>query len=394
MKYIMIQVSKPIITKKDIQDVSEVLKSGMIVQGPKVKELEDKFVKYCKCTYAIAVNSGTAALHCALHAAGIKKGDEVITTPFTFVATANPISMQNAKIIFADIDKNTFNIDPFEIEKKITSKTKAIIPVSLYGLPYDEKINQIAKKYNLKIIDDACQAIGSKYNGLKTGNRADLSCFSLYATKNIMSAEGGIITTNNPEYAELCKRFRHHGQSEQTRYQYYDLGYNYRMTDIHAAIGSNQIDKIDEFTEKRIQNAVKLNEGLKNMSGIITPLIPKNTKHCFHQYTIQIKKNFPLSRDELKNYLTKNEIGAAVYYPKPLHLHPHFQKIGYKKNDFPIAEKIASQVLSLPVHPSLSNEDIELIIKIFHSYDKKIKSRSHRSWQHGEKPCKDVQKSR
>jgi len=360
----MIPISKPIIGEEEKKLVREVLDSGMLAQGPKVKELEEKFAKFCGVNYAIAVNSGTAAIHAALYAAGVKKDDEVITTPFTFVATANPIIMQNAKVVFADIKEDTFNIDPESILDKITPKTKAIIAVDLYGQCADyQEIKKIAEENDLRIIEDSCQAINASLNNKKAGSFGDLAAFSLYATKNMTSGEGGIITTDNAEFMELAKRFRHHGQSEQTRYEYHDLGYNYRMTDIHAAIALGQLEKIEEFTEKRIKNAKLLTAGLKDIEGIQVPFIKPNARHVFHQYTIKLDK-FKLSRNELIEHLKNNGIGCGIYYPKPLHLHPWFLKQGYKKGDFPIAEKLSEQVISLPVHPSLSREEINFIVEI------------------------------
>jgi len=360
----MIKIAQPIIKKEEIRAVVRVLKSGMIAQGPIVAEFEKRFTDSCGIKYAVAVNSGTAALHCALYAAGINEGDEVITTPFTFVATANVIIMQRAKPVFVDILPDTFNIDPAKIEEKITKKTKAILPVDLYGQIYDVgAINKIAKKYKLKIIEDACQAHGAEFNHKKAGTFGDVGCFSFYATKNMITGEGGMMITNNEEYAELAKRFRHHGQSEKTRYQYFDLGFNYRMTDIAAAIGLEQLKKINDYNEKRIKNTQILTEGLKNIKGLITPIIKKNYKHVFHQYTIRVTDEFKMTRDELTNYLKEKEIGSAIFYPKPLHLHPHFKKFGYKKGDFPIAEKLSEECLSLPVHPLVSEKDIRFIIK-------------------------------
>ncbi|MBD3330205.1 aminotransferase class V-fold PLP-dependent enzyme [Candidatus Peregrinibacteria bacterium] len=359
----MINISAPIITEKDIKDISEVLRSGMIAGGPKVSELEKEFASYCGTEYAIAVNSGTAALHCALYALGVKKNDEVITTPFTFVATANPILMQNAKIVFADIDEDTFCIDPKEVEAHITPATKALLPVSLYGRPFDQSLQEIAKTNNLKILDDAAQSIGAKVENNMAGNLADISAFSLYATKNIMCGEGGMLTTNDPDLNELCRRFRHHGQSEQTQYEYADIGYNYRMTDILAALALNQIKTVEEITEKRNENAKKLSQGLEKIEGITVPSIEANTRHAFHQFTIRVMPEFKLNRDELKSHLQEHGIGSGIYYPKPLHLHPHFKNLGYKEGDFPVAERVAKEVLSLPVHPSLSPEDIEKIIE-------------------------------
>lgn len=360
----MITISKPIIKEEELRAVKKVLKSGMIVQGPMVVEFEKKFADFCGAKYAIAVNSGTAALHCALYAAGINEGDEVITTPFTFVATVNSVIMQRAKPVFVDILPDTFNIDPTKIEEKITKKTKAILPVDLYGQIYDvEAINKIAKKYKLKIIEDACQAHGAEFNHKKAGTFGEIGCFSFYATKNMVTGEGGMVVTNNGRYAELARRFRHHGQSEKTRYQYFDLGFNYRMTDIAAAIGIEQLKRIDDFNKKRTKNAQTLTEGLKNIKGLITPVIKRNYKHVFHQYAIRVTNEFKITRDKLSQYLKEKGIGSSIFYPKSLHLHPYFRKLEYKKGDFPIAEKISKEVLSLPVHPLVSEEDISFIIK-------------------------------
>jgi len=361
----MIKIAQPIIKKEEMQTVEKVLKSGMITQGPMVVEFEKKFANFCGIKYAVAVNSGTAALHCALYAAGINEGDEVITTPFTFVATANSIIMQRAKPVFVDILPDTFNIDPVKIEEKITKKTKAILPVDLYGQIYDvEAVDKIAKKYKLKIIEDACQAHGAEFNHRKAGTFGEIGCFSFYATKNMTTGEGGMVVTNNGGYAELARRFRHHGQSEKTRYQYFNLGFNYRMTDIAAAIGIEQLKRIDDFNKKRIKNAQMLTEGLKNIKGLITPVIKKNYKHVFHQYTVKVTNEFKITRDKLSQYLNEKSIGNSIFYPKPLHLHPYFHKLGYKRGDFPISEKTSKEVLSLPVHPFVSEENIRFIIKI------------------------------
>jgi len=359
----MVKLVDPIIGDEEKRAVMEVLNSGMIAQGPKTQKLEEEFAKFCGTKYAIAVNSGTSALHTALYALGIKPGDEVITTPFTFVATANSIIMQGATPIFADIDSKTFNLDPKDVEKKITEKTKAIIPVDLFGQIYDYSyIKEIAQKHGLYILEDAAQAVGAELEGQKAGSFGDIGAFSLYATKNLISGEGGIITTNNEELMERAKMFRHHGQSEKTRYEYYDLGYNYRMTDIQAAIALEQLKKIDSLNEKRIQNAFFLNQGLSNIKCLKVPYVNQGNKHVYHQYTVKITPEANLTRDQVKEELTKRGIGCAVYYPKPLHLHPFFKKMGYKEGDFPVAEEMSKRVLSLPVQPKLTKEEIERVI--------------------------------
>lgn len=333
------------------------MKSGKLVQGKKVAEFEKQFAKYCGSKYAIAVSSGTSALHCSLYAIGIKQGDEIITSPFTFVATANAILLANGTPKFVDIDKGTLCLDSQKLEKAINKKTKAIIAVSLYGMPYDQNINQIAKKHGIKVIEDAAQAFGSKVENKKCGNLADLTAFSFYPTKNITSGEGGMITTNNKNHAELCRRFRDHGQS-QIRYAYHDIGNNYRMTEIAAVIGLNQLKKAEKMINQRIKNAKTFNQKLKNIKDIALPKIPTNIRHSFNQFTIRTKK-----RAQVQKHLLKRAIQTGVYYPKSLHLYPHFQKFGYRKGDFPIAEEASKEVLSIPVHPELKKSEIEKIVK-------------------------------
>ena len=359
----MINISKPIIGKDEIDAVVSVMKSGIIVQGPKTAKLESEFAKYCKTKYAVAFNSGTAAIHAGLYAFGIKSGDEVITSPFTFVASANPILMQNAKVVFADISEEDFNLDPQEVEKKITKRTKVVLPIDLYGQIYNyNAIKKITKKNKIKILEDACQAVGAEQKNKKAGNFGEIGAFSLYATKNIMSGEGGMITTNDKKLMERCKQFRHHGQSEKTRYEYWDIGYNYRTTDICASIGLVQLKKVEKLNSARIKNAKKISKGLDGIKGLIIPRIKAGNKHVFHQYTIRITKDCKITRDELLIKLKENEINCGVYYPKPLHLHPHFAKMGYKEGDFPVAEKLAKEVISLPVHPSLTEKEINFVI--------------------------------
>lgn len=357
----IIKISTPIIDSNEISAVTEVLKSGILSQGSKVKEFEKKFSNFCKTKFAIATSSGTTALHTSLHSIGIKRDDEVITTSFTFVATSNSIIMQGAKPIFADIEEDTFNIDPVSIESKITDKTIAILPVDLYGQICNfKKIKEIANKYGLLILEDACQAIGAESNGKKAGTFGDMGVFSFYATKNITTGEGGMIITNNPLYAKKTQRFINHGQKN--KYEYVDFGYNYRMTEIQAAIGIEQLNKIKKITNKRIENAEYLTNKLKDIEGIQAPKILKGSTHVFHQYTIKVA-NFKITRDELFHYLRKRGIYCGIYYPKPLNLYKFYKKFGYKKGDFPVAEKISKQVLSLPIHPLVSKKDLDYIIK-------------------------------
>lgn len=367
MADIKVSIAKPIIGEEEIENVVEVLKSGMIAQGPKVAEFEEKFAKWVGAKYAVATNSGTAALHVALLSCGIGPGDEVITTPFTFIATGNAIVYTGATPVFADIDLETYNIDPDTIEDLITDKTKAILPVQLYGQSADmDKIREIAKKHDLLVIEDAAQAHGAMYNDEKVGNMGDMACFSFYPTKNMTTSEGGMITTNNKELAEKARVFRAHGSN--IKYKHDEIGYNFRSSDIAAAIGLAQLDKIDEFNEKRINNANYLNEGLKDVEGVITPASPENRKHVYHQYTIRVTKG---NRDDWVDILTENGIGSGIHYPIPLYNQPIYKELGFT-GSAPNAELAADTVISLPVHPSLSKEDLDLVIEAVKDVSDKI----------------------
>lgn len=358
-----LNVASPIIGTNEKNAVQKVLDSGIIAQGPVVAQLEKDFAAYCGTKYAVALNSGTAAIHTALYTLGIGEGDEVITTPFSFIATVNPILMVGASPKFADIKEGDFNIDPKKVESAITKRTKAIIAVDLYGQPYDfEELSRIASMHGIELIEDACQAVGAKYGDKMAGSFGSAGCFSLYATKNIMSGEGGILTTNSEKVVESAKQFRQHGMTGP--YEYADLGYNLRMTDILAAIGVEQLKQVDEFNRLRQRNARQLNEGLAGIDGIITPTINKGRTHVFHQYTIRITPDFAVTRERLIEILNEHEIGSGVYYPKALHLYPHIAKLGFSDGDFPVAEKTSQEVLSLPVHPGIEPADIQRIVEV------------------------------
>jgi len=343
----MINISKPDIGKDEIKAVVETMESGMIASGPLVRQLEGMFCGATKTDYALAVNSGTAALHCALEAVNVR-GYEVITTPFTFVATANSILMAGGTPIFVDID-DSFNIDPKEIEKAITNRTKAILAVDLYGRPADyASINKIAKKHGLVVIEDAAQSIGASYGDKMAGNLADIGCFSMYATKNVTTGEGGMVTTNNEGYAQFIDSFRNHGQAE--RYEYKMLGYNYRLTDLAASIGIEQMYKLDAITKRRREIAKMYEYYLPDT--VIKPELVAG--HVFHQYTIRTK-----DREKIITALTNKSIGYGVYYPKPLHKFAYFESDASCSK----AEQVAGEVLSIPVHPLLTNDEVELIAR-------------------------------
>lgn len=355
----MIPIAKPIIGEDEISAVEAVLKSGFLAQGKKVEEFEQAFASYVGTKHAIAVNSGTAALHIALLAQGIGEEDEVITSPFTFMASANSILFTGAKPVFADIEEETFNIAPDNVEDKITSRTKAIMPVHLYGQPCDMKrLMKIAEEHELIVIEDACQAHGAEYEGNKAGSFGT-GCFSFYATKNMITGEGGMITTNDNDIAQKARMIRNHGQIK--RYFHEILGYNYRMTDIAAAIGLCQLGKLEGFNNKRIGNAGFLTEKLSGIKGLVLPKVRPNVRHVFHQYTVRIKRDFGMSRDELRQKLMDKGVGSEIYYPLPIHRQLPYQNLGYNDH-LPNSETAAREVLSLPIHPSLTKEDLENIV--------------------------------
>jgi perosamine synthetase len=352
----MIPIAKPLLGKEEIDAVTEVLNSGMIAQGPKVDEFELAFSEYIGSEYAAAVNSGTAALHIALLAHGIGKGDEVITSPFSFIATANSILYTGAKPVFADIEPDTFNIDPERIKEKITSKTRAIMPVHLYGHPADMKaIVEIADDNKLIVIEDACQSHGAEFLGKKVGSFGT-GAFSFYPTKNMTTGEGGMLTTDEKEIAEKAKMIRAHGSK--VRYLHEMLGFNLRMTDIAAAIGLVQLGKLDKYTKARQRNAEILSTGLQGISGLTPAITKAGCTHVFHQYTVRAKK-----RDQLAAFLKEKDIGTGVHYPIPIHKQPFYKNMGYR-DSLPVSEKAIEEVLSLPVHPALSGTDLRKIVEI------------------------------
>ena len=352
----MIPISKPYIGEAEKSAVMEVLDSGMLAQGPKTAKLEEKFTQVCNTKYAIATTSGTTALHVALLAHEIGLGDEVITTPFTFMASVNSILFVGAKPVFVDIDEKTFNINPDEIEDAITAKTKAILLVHLYGHPCDmDKIIKIAQKHGLIIIEDACQAIGARYKGKPVGSFGT-GCFSLYATKNIMAGEGGMITTSDESITQRCRMIRNHGM--QRRYYHDMLGYNFRISDLHAAIGLVQIDRLEEFTKARRKNATFLNA---HLTSVITPQVLAGYDHVWHQYTIRVKQG--VDRDTAVNTLNQAGVGTGIFYPVPAYKQTHLVEMGYGNLNLPVTERIVNEVISLPVHPQLTQADLQRIVE-------------------------------
>jgi perosamine synthetase len=355
----MIPIARPIIGEEEINAVTDVMMSGVIAEGTKVFDFEKAFSDFIDVSNAVAVNSGTSALQIALQAAGIGPGDEVVTSPFSFIATANSILYTGAKPIFADITPDTFNIEPDEIQNRITHRTKAILPVHLYGHPAEMKaIMDIAEDKNLIVIEDACQAHGAKYNGKNVGSFG-IGTFSFYPTKNMTTSEGGMITTQDNFIDEVARMIRSHGSKQ--RYLHEILGYNSRMTDISAAIGLVQLSRLDDFNRKRMDNARYLSAGLKNISGIEIPQVRNGCTHVFHQYTIRITDECRYKRDNLVNLINANGIGTGIYYPIPIHKQPLYKKSGYREH-LENSETASMQVISLPVHPSVSTEEMNHII--------------------------------
>jgi perosamine synthetase len=356
----MIPIAKPLIGNEEKKAVLNTMDSGMIACGPITEQFEKNFADFVDTKYALATTSGTTALHLALLALDVSFGDEVILPSFSFVASANSILFCNATPVFCDVDQNTCTIDTQKLKSLITDKTKAIMPVHLYGQPADmNPILKIAKDHDLYVIGDAAQAHGAQYDEKKIGSFGDCECFSFYPTKNMTTGEGGIITTNDLELYERLNSIRNHGR-EQTKwgYDHGRLGYNYRMTDISASIGLEQLKKLPYFNMKRQQNAAYLDEKLGNVEEIKIPYVLENATHVYHQYTIKCN-----NRKTVIQNLKKNEVGYGIYYPKPLHLFNHLKK--YSHNDLKISEKLADKVLSLPVHPALDTSDLKKIVSCF-----------------------------
>jgi perosamine synthetase len=351
----MISIAKPLIGTEEQNAILEVIASGQLVQGPKVHELEKRFAELCGVEHAIATSSGTTALHIAMLAHQIGANDEVITSPFSFIASANCALYVGARPIFVDIEPDFFTIDVAQIEERITKNTKAIIPVHLYGQSCDmDAIIEIAQKHNLAIIEDACQAHGATYKGRPIGSFGT-ACYSLYATKNITTIEGGMIVTNDPQIAERARLLRSHGSPR--TYEHVVLGYNMRLTDLAAAIGLVQINKLSQWNSMRRANAAYLTENLSKIKGVVTPKVRDDSDHVFHQYTIRIP-----DRDNAAQKLRENGVGVGVHYPTPIHQQPLYKELGYS-DVLPVAEAASKEVLSLPVHPALTKDDLDHIIR-------------------------------
>jgi dTDP-4-amino-4,6-dideoxygalactose transaminase len=368
----MIPIAHPLLGTEEETAVLEVLASGQLAQGTRVAAFERRFTELCHVQEAIAVSSGTAALHLALLAHNIGPGDEVITTAFSFAATANVILLVGATPVFVDIEPDTYTLDPIQVETALTRRTKAIIAVHLYGHPCDmHRLEQLALAYSLVLIEDASQAIGAALDGRPVGGFGT-GCFSFYATRNMTTGEGGMVTTNDPAIAERVRLLRNHGQ--EACYYHVALGYNLRMAELQGALGITQIEKLESFTEQRIANATFLTERLKGV--VQTPVVCPGYRHVYQQYTMRV----PSSRDECAAKLHTRGIETAIQYPIPIHQQPFYRRMsslfrvlspgrrspvkgGNPFAHLPATESAAQQVLSLPVHPALSEEDLATIVR-------------------------------
>ncbi len=347
------------------QAIQKVLNKGNFILGDEVAEFERRISEYLGVKHAIGVASGTDALQIALMAVDLKPGDEVITTPFTFVATAETIALLGGKPIYVDIDEKTYNLNPELIEGKITERTKVIIPVHLYGQPAEmDDILEIARKYNLYIIEDSAQALGSEYKGRKVCTFGDIACISFFPTKNLGAfGDAGMIVTDNDELAEKIRMIRVHGSK--VRYNHEVLGVNSRLDTIQAAILLVKMKYLDAWNNKRIEIAQKYNKWLSDIDNIRTPYREPYNKHIYHQYTIRTNQ-----RNELAQFLKEKGIQTAVHYPIPLHLQKAFSYLGYKEGDFPISEACSKEVLSLPMFPELKDDEVEYVVESIREFFK------------------------
>ncbi|GEK91027.1 UDP-4-amino-4,6-dideoxy-N-acetyl-beta-L-altrosamine transaminase [Alkalibacterium kapii] len=369
----LLTYGKQSIDDDDIQAVVDVLKGDFLTTGPYVKEFENKIAEYVGAKYAVAVSNGTAGLHMACYAAGITEGDEVIVSSLTFAASSNAVLYCGGTPIFADIDPLTYNIDVKDIEKKITDKTKAIIPVDFTGQSVDmDAIKVLAEKHDLVIIEDAAHALGSEYKGEKVGSQADMVEFSFHPVKPITTAEGGIVTTNNEDYYEKMMEFRTHGITRDPDklkvdhgpwyYEQQTLGYNYRLTDVQSALGTSQLSKLNNFIERRRGIVGMYNKALKDIEEITTPYEAEFSNSGWHIYVIKLNtEKLNVSRKEVFEALYAENIGVNVHY-LPVYLHPYYEELGYEKGLCPKAEALYENIITLPLHPNMTNDDVKDVV--------------------------------
>ncbi len=359
-----IPLSQPDITDREIDAVVSVLKTPYLSLGPKLQEFERKIVDYVGTEYALAVNSGTSGLHLIVRAMEIREGDEVITTPFSFIASANCILFEGAKPVFVDIDRKTLNIDCERIEEKISDKTKAILAVDVFGQPAEwDRLQEITKKYSLKLIEDSAEAIGAEYKGVKAGSFGDAGVFAFYPNKQITTGEGGVIITNDEKIAKLCGSMRNQGRGEgESWLQHERLGYNYRISDINCVLGIAQLERLDEVLGKREKVVQMYNQRLKDLEGIKIPYVSWCVKMSWFVYVVRLRDSYTQEdRDRILGELKKRGIDCSNYFT-PIHLQPFYRRMfGFKEGDFPITEKVSKSTIALPFYNHLLEKQIDYI---------------------------------
>jgi len=348
----VIPIARPQLGEEEKRLVWETMASGLLAQGPRVREFEERFAALIGTAHAVATSSGTTALHLALLGYGIGPGDEVITVPFTFIASANSVLYTGARPVLVDVDERDFNMDPALVEAAITPRTRALMPVSLYGQPAQmEVLAEIAERRGLALVEDACQSHAASIGDRRSGTWG-AGTFSFYPTKNMTTGEGGMLTTDDGDLAERVRLLREHGMK--VRYHHDVVGYNFRMTDIAAAIGLAQIEKLDGYNRRRREIAARYDAELR---GVVIPHVRPGVTHVYHQYTIRVRE-----RDAFAEALRERGVGSAIYYPIPVHRQTPFVALGYGNESYPVTELLTEQVLSIPVHPSLSDEEVATVI--------------------------------
>lgn len=357
----MIPIARPILGEEEVAAVKEVLASGMLAQGLKVEAFEEAFARDVGRKHGIAVANGTVALHVALLAHGIGRRQEILIPPLTFFASASTVLMCGAKPVFVDVARSSYNMDPAKVSKAITDKTAAVMPVHLYGQTAEmDPILETARKRDLVVIEDAAQAHGAQYHGKKAGRLGDTACFSFYASKNMTTGEGGMILTDDDEIAEKCRLLRDHGQA--AKYEHVLVGYNYRMTEIAAAIGLVQLKKLEGWVKQRRANAKALANGIAGIDGLVPPAEGNWMVHSYYQFVVRREDEFPLARDEIVRRLTDQGIGCRPSYPMPLYKQKALRDLKVRGR-CPIADDVVPRLFELPVHPSVTPEDLERIVE-------------------------------
>jgi perosamine synthetase len=380
----LLPYGKQFVDKKDVQAVIDVLQSDWLTTGPSIVEFEQRFAEQVGAAHGVAVSSGTAGLHCAIYAAGIEPGDEVITSPITFMATANCVRYQGGKVVFADVDPDTLNIDPEKIKECLSPKTRAIVAVDFTGQPADlDAIREIAQKNNLVFIEDAAHALGATYKNRSVGSIADMTVFSLHPVKHITTGEGGLVVANNPEFVERLRRFRNHGVTQDHHqrqklgiwtYDMEEIGYNYRLPELNSVLGISQLQKFPQLLKRRREIANRYNEVFSGIPQLTLPVQSPDCQSAWHLYVIKLNlEGLESDRDEIFRALRAENIGVNVHYI-PVPWLSYYQNLGYKKGDWPIAESMYYRLISLPMWPGMTDEDVEDVVmavkKVLSAYQK------------------------